>query len=179
MLISFLAQVEAGFEIGVDLEALILLAAAQAGLAELPRFRVETIQNLDWVTEVQKMFPPVTMGDCVLIRFPWHPEAKEIDGELPALTLHPGIAFGTGEHPTTQLCCAAIKDALNTTKLAGCNVLDFGSGSGVLAFVAILYGAAKAVGVEVDPDAVEVSRRNAIENGMQAECMPLAAASQA
>ena len=164
-------MVEAGFELGVDIEGLIMLAAAQAGLAELPRFTLENLQTVDWVVEVQKLFPPVRMRDCALIRFPWHAKAKDLlaEGEehLPSLTLHPGAAFGTGEHPTTQLCCSALQAALETEELAGCEVLDFGSGSGVLAFVALLYGAGRAVGVEVDPNAIEVAQRNAIQNGME------------
>ena len=83
------------------------------------------------------------------------------------LTLHPGMAFGTGEHPTTQLCCLALRRLLaDESPYRGCTVLDYGSGSGVLSFAALRFGAARAVGVEIDPQALAASVRNAEENGL-------------
>jgi len=126
------------------------------------------------VTQVQANWAPIVIPGCLLIRFPWHPPPAEITAErqisppLPALTLQPGMAFGTGEHPTTQLCCEAVQAALGRPELHGCDMLDYGSGSGVLAFAALLFGATNAVGVEIDREAVTTSIRNADENGLGA-----------
>ena len=129
---------EVGFAVDTDVEATLLLAAASAGLDAVPRFRIEELMPTDWVTKVQASWPPIEIPGCLLIRFPWHPPVDELKrGEssmdVPSLTLHPGMAFGTGEHATTQLCCEALRDAL-AGPLAGCTLLDYGSGSGVLAF---------------------------------------------
>jgi len=156
-------------------EAALLGAAAIAGLGALPRFTISTISQLDWVTEVQTNWPPIVLPGCLTIRFPWH-EAADLeavwaskaaksrvdpDDEI-VLTLHPGMAFGTGEHPTTQLCCSALRRLLAAESVhKDSTILDFGSGSGVLAFASLRFGAAKAVGVEIDPDALAVSLVNA------------------
>ena len=76
-------------------------------------------------------------------------DGSDVPATNPAL--HPGMAFGTGEHQTTQLCCEALKAALADDAARGCTVLDYGSGSGVLSFAALRFGAARAVGVEIDP----------------------------
>jgi len=167
-------SMEVGFAVGTDVEATLLFAAASAGLDAPPRFRIENLMETDWVTQVQANWPPIVIPGCLLIRFPWHPLEAEIAAErqispaLPALTLQPGMAFGTGEHPTTQLCCEAVQAALARPELRGCDVLDYGSGSGVLAFAALLFGAARARGVEIDREAVKTSIRNADENGLGA-----------
>jgi ribosomal protein L11 methyltransferase len=83
------------------------------------------------------------------------------------LTLQPGMAFGTGEHATTQLCCEELKKRFDGGVYDGTTLLDYGSGSGVLAFAALLYGASDAVGVEIDAEALRISRINAAANGMQ------------
>ena len=158
-------SIEVGFPVGTDVEATLLLAAASAGLDAPPRFRIENLVATDWVSEVQANWAPIVIPGSLLIRFPWHPPAAEIAAErgvspsLPALTLQPGMAFGTGEHPTTQLCCEAVRAALARPELRGCDVLDYGSGSGVLAFAALLFGAANAVGVEI-PNPVPITNPN-------------------
>lgn len=167
-------SMEVGFPVGTDVEATLLFAAASAGLDAPPRFRIENLVETDWVTQVQANWAPIVIPGCLLIRFPWHPPPAQITAErqisppLPALTLQPGMAFGTGEHPTTRLCCEAVQAALGRPKLRGCEILDYGSGSGVLAFAALLFGAANAVAVEIDREAVATSIRNADENGLGA-----------
>lgn len=160
------AVLEVGFAADADVEAALLLCAASAEL-ELPRFTIEQLGARDWVSEVQANWPPVVLPGCLLIRFPWHSEedVTTLGETVPAasLTLHPGMAFGTGEHATTQLCCAALLE----TDLKGRTVLDYGSGSGVLALAALLFGAARAVGVEIDREAISISEMNAKENGVQ------------
>ena len=134
-------------------------------------------------------WPPISLDGCLTIRFPWHSDADVAAAQSAVadeteplkaaaagahasasdvqLTLHPGMAFGTGEHATTQLCCLALRRLLNPpSSLRGCTVLDYGSGSGILSFAALQFGAARAVGVEIDVEALEVSRINAEANGL-------------
>ena len=141
------AALEVGFSADANVEAALLLCAASAEIA-LPRFTIEAVGKRDWVSEVQSNWPPVMLPGCLTIRFPWHTDADvaALGDEAPpaSVTLHPGMAFGTGEHATTQLCCAALLDS----ELEGATVLDYGSGSGVLAFAALLFGASRAVRAE-------------------------------
>jgi ribosomal protein L11 methyltransferase len=86
------------------------------------------------------------------------------------LLLDPGLAFGTGTHPTTALCLAE----LGQMELTGNTVVDYGCGSGILAVAALKLGAARALGVDNDPQALAASRDNASRNGLADECFPLA-----
>jgi len=180
------ASLEVGFTADADVEDTLLGAAAIAGLGALPRFSISSIDQRDWVTEVQNNWPPICLPGCLTIQFPWHTAADvaaareasgssgadtidgtdgEEDGVL--LTLQPGMAFGTGEHATTQLCCLALRRLLRAEGSGrGCTILDYGSGSGVLAFAALRFGAARAVGVEIDPEALATSVVNAEMNGL-------------
>ncbi|MCY1396542.1 Ribosomal protein L11 methyltransferase [compost metagenome] len=96
----------------------------------------------------------------------WHaaPEPEAVN-----LLLDPGLAFGTGTHPTTALCL----EWLDGQELAGCKVLDFGCGSGILAIAALLLGAEQAVGTDIDPQALEASRDNASRNGIEPARFPV------
>ncbi|EOD29023.1 hypothetical protein EMIHUDRAFT_468605 [Emiliania huxleyi CCMP1516] len=138
-------QLEVGFAPDVDVEATLLLAAAVAGETP-PRFEVELLGARDWVSQVQSDWAPVELAGCLRILFPWHADSagEGSCGALPpALQLQPGMAFGTGEHATTQLCVRGVHSLLAGGRLTGCDaMLDFGSGSGV------------------------VSRANAVDNGM-------------
>ena len=82
------------------------------------------------------------------------------------VTLEPGLAFGTGEHPTTRLCLSWLRD--NADAFRGGAVLDFGTGSGVLAIGALLMGAARACGVDMEAQSVDAAARNAALNGVEA-----------
>ena len=108
------AALEVGFSADADVEAALLLCAASAEI-ELPRFTIESLGKRDWVSEVQSNWPPVVLPGCLTIRFPWHTDADVAalgdDAPPTRVTLHPGMAFGTGEHATTQLCCAALMDS--------------------------------------------------------------------
>ena len=86
-----------------------------------------------------------------------------------SLRLDPGLAFGTGTHPTTALCL----EWLDAQPLSGLQVLDFGCGSGILAIAALLLGAKQAVGTDIDVQALEASRDNAGRNGIDPACLPL------
>ncbi|KAL1499644.1 hypothetical protein AB1Y20_011841 [Prymnesium parvum] len=158
------SEVEAAFVAGVDVLRCLSRCAEEAGV-ELGEVRLERVGERDWVREVQGSWSPVVLPRCLTIRFPWHSD-EEVAAlrEAPeaTITLHPGMAFGTGEHATTQMCCAALLEA----PLDGATLLDYGSGSGVLSLAALLFGASRAVAVEIDPEALAISEVNAAENGM-------------
>jgi ribosomal protein L11 methylase PrmA len=146
------SRLEVGFAPGVDVEATLLLAAAVAGEPP-PRFEVEVLGARDWVAQVQTDWTPIELAGCLRILFPWH-ESDDAH-PLPSIRLQPGMAFGTGEHATTQLCCRALHSLLNG-RLSNCSaMLDYGSGSGILALAALLFGCQRAVGVEIDPYALK------------------------
>ena len=170
------ATLEVGFGPRSDVEGTLLSAAAISGMETLPRFSISMISSRDWVTEVQSNWPPIAMPGLT-IKFPWHHQSDleaawvstgaDSASEI-ILELQPGMAFGTGEHATTQLCCAALRRLFATpaAQHVGGSVLDFGSGSGVLALAALEFGASSAVGIEIDPDALAVSLANAEINGL-------------
>lgn len=172
------ASLEVGFSPSADVEGTLLAAAAISGLSSLPRFSISALAQRDWVSDVQSSWPPIYLPGCLTIRFPWHKDADVAAARASAATaaddvelmLHPGMAFGTGEHATTQLCCLAIRRLLgDSSAFRGSSLLDYGSGSGVLAFAALRFGARRAVGVEIDPDALAVSVVNAEMNGLAAD----------
>lgn len=111
-------------------------------------------------------FQPMRFGRRLWIVPSWH-DAPEPDAVN--LLLDPGLAFGTGTHPTTALCL----EWLDSQDLSDCNVLDFGCGSGILAIAALLLGAKQAVGTDIDVQALEASRDNAGRNHIAEELFPL------
>lgn len=157
------SSLEVGFAPDVDVEATLLLAAAVTGQPP-PRFEIEALGQRDWVSHVQSTWPPVELAGCLRIVFPWH--ERDETHPLPTLMLQPGMAFGTGEHATTQLCCRAVHELMVGRMKGIGEMLDYGSGSGIIAFAALLFGCERAVGVEIDPYALRVSRSNAADNGM-------------
>jgi ribosomal protein L11 methyltransferase len=135
---------------------------ARAALGELPAAwspRVEEVVGDAWRDEWKKHFEPFRICDSVVVRPPWR-EHVAAPGEK-VVVLEPGRAFGTGLHETTSL----VAEILTDTPLGGQPVLDVGCGSGILALVALELGAARARAIDVDPDAVAVTRENAERNG--------------
>ena len=134
--------------------------------ASLPELQVERIEDQDWERSWMDNFQPMRFGRRLWIVPSWHaaPEPDAVN-----LLLDPGLAFGTGTHPTTALCL----QWLDGQDLAGQRVLDFGCGSGILAIAALLLGADRAVGTDIDPQALEASRDNAGRNGIEPERFPL------
>lgn len=153
------------FEADTDPDNLIAHLQLLTG-AELPQHQIEQIEDQDWERSWMDNFQPMRFGQRLWIVPSWHeapaPEAVN-------LLLDPGLAFGTGTHPTTSLCL----QWLDGQALEGCTVLDFGCGSGILAIAALLLGAEHAVGTDIDPQALEASRDNAGRNGIAAERFPL------
>ncbi|MBF0675327.1 50S ribosomal protein L11 methyltransferase [Pseudomonas sp.] len=132
----------------------------------LPEHQIERIEDQDWERSWMDNFQPMRFGRRLWIVPSWH-EAPEPDAVN--LLLDPGLAFGTGTHPTTALCL----QWLDSQALEGCTVLDFGCGSGILAIAALLLGAEHAVGTDIDPQAVEASRDNATRNGIDPARFPV------
>ncbi|CAN5225813.1 50S ribosomal protein L11 methyltransferase [soil metagenome] len=122
---------------------------------------IRPVDEQDWVTATQAQFDPITIGRLVIVPS-WHEVPADADI---VIRLDPGMAFGTGSHPTTQLCL----EWLERTELAGCSVLDYGCGSGILAIGAAKLGAARVEGLDIDTDAVKAARANALANGVDAE----------
>ncbi len=130
---------------------------------------VTTIREEDWATGWRQHFTPTRIGRKLVIKPTWEPFSPEPDDLI--IELDPGMAFGTGTHPTTRLCL----EALEKLGRPG-DVLDVGTGSGILAMAASKLGASRVVGTDIDPDAVEVAKENCAMNGVTAELVttPLA-----
>lgn len=143
-------------------DALLAAAAGRAGLRETPDFRTERVEDADWVRITQAQFAPVRVAERLWIVPSW---CDPPDPEALAIVLDPGLAFGTGTHPTTQLCI----EWLACRVAGGERVLDYGCGSGILAIAAMKLGAAAAIGVDIDPDAVVAARANAARNDVAAQ----------
>ena len=153
------------FEADTDETALLAHLALLCG-GSLPQHQIEHIEDQDWERSWMDNFQPMRFGQRLWIVPSWHaaPEPEAVN-----LLLDPGLAFGTGTHPTTALCL----EWLDNQKLDDCSVLDFGCGSGILAIAALLLGAPRAVGTDIDPQALEASRENANRNGIAPERFPL------
>jgi len=118
------------------------------------------VEEADWATAWKAFYKPFRVGRCLLVTPPWeHPELASDD--IP-LVIDPGMAFGTGSHPTTQLCLAALEDFVQP----GHSVADIGTGSGILAIAAAKLGASPVAANDNDPLAVRIARENAAANGV-------------
>src|SRR5450756_1605150 len=146
-----------------DADPMQILAAAcaQVRLALLPDYRAEPVGDEDWVRLSQSQFEPIRISEKLWIVPSW---ANALDAQAVNLVLDPGLAFGTGSHPTTRLCL----QWLERTIRGGERVLDYGCGSGILAIAALRLGAREALGVDVDPLALVTARANAVRNRVDA-----------
>ncbi|MFB9136497.1 50S ribosomal protein L11 methyltransferase [Vibrio olivae] len=128
-------------------------------LAQDFAYKVEQLEDKDWEREWMDNFHPMKFGDRLWICPSWRdiPEPDAIN-----VMLDPGLAFGTGTHPTTALCL----EWLEGLDLAGKTVIDFGCGSGILAIAAIKLGAERVIGIDIDPQALQASKDNAERNGV-------------
>ncbi|USX15363.1 50S ribosomal protein L11 methyltransferase [Oxalobacteraceae bacterium OTU3CAMAD1] len=145
-----------------DQTAIVAAAAEQIKLATLPKFTTRKVEEQDWVRLTQSQFAPIHIGKNIWVVPSWH-EAPDPDGLI--LELDPGLAFGTGSHPTTRLCM----EWLEANPAPGKTVLDYGCGSGILAMVAKKVGAGEVVGVDIDPQAIESAADNAERNKCEIE----------
>ena len=137
-------------------------ACAQAGLVEVPAYQTDTLADQDWVRLTQSQFEPILAAPGLWITPTWHvpPDPLALN-----IRLDPGQAFGTGSHPTTQLCLAWLVGHVQP----GMSVLDYGCGSGILAIAAKKLGAGQVVGVDLDPAAVVTAQDNARHNEVVAD----------
>ena len=150
-------RVSALFDSDKDVGTIMRNASAIIGLKQIPQHRIATLADNDWVRLTQSQFEPISISPRLWIVPTWH---TPTDPGAINIVLDPGLAFGTGSHPTTRLCLRW----LDTNLQGGESVLDYGCGSGILAIAALKLGAARAVGVDVDLQAVNASRDNADAN---------------
>ena len=156
------SRIVALLEAEADPSAILTAAAKAIGLNRIPEFTVEQVAEQNWVQLTQSQFDPIRVSDRLWIVPSWH---ESPDPEAINLVLDPGMAFGTGSHPTTRLCL----EWLERNVTPGCSILDYGCGSGILAIAAARLGAGKVAGVDIDPQAVEAARANAERNAVTAQ----------
>jgi len=149
------------FEPAADLIGRIAAAAAEAGIDDLPEIELDDVPEQDWVRLTQSQFDPIRVNERLWIVPSWHaaPDPAAVN-----LVLDPGLAFGTGSHPTTFLCLQWLCDTLRETPGKPLSVLDYGCGSGILGIAAARFGAAAVTGVDIDENALIAARDNAAIN---------------
>jgi ribosomal protein L11 methyltransferase len=146
-------------DLQLDPDACLRAAARSAGLAATPPHTAAEIADEDWVRSTQAQFAAVEIGERLWIGPSW----REPPADRIAVRLDPGLAFGTGTHPSTQLVLCFLERRIR----GGEGVLDYGCGSGILAIAAAKLGAARVDGVDVDPQALATARDNARGNGIE------------
>lgn len=151
--------VTAMFDADTESAALIEQLKAHTGIPQFI-YHIETIEEQDWVRATQSQFEPICITPKLWIVPSWHEAPSE---DAINIALDPGLAFGTGSHPTTHLCLRWLTEQ----NLANQSVLDYGCGSGILAIAVKKLGAAKVVGVDIDEQAVEASIYNARQNHVE------------
>ena len=152
-----------------------VLARIDEALAEVRSFMeigegavtVSETEDIDWINNWKQYFHQFYIDDLLVI--PSWEEVKETDRDKKILHIDPGTAFGTGMHETTQLCIRQIKKHLTPETV----LLDVGTGSGILAILALMYGAKYALGTDLDPCAVEAVAQNKEANGIPEEAFDL------
>ncbi|MEF1338564.1 50S ribosomal protein L11 methyltransferase, partial [Vibrio rotiferianus] len=147
------------YDAEADTNFIITQIKASNMLADDFAYKVEQLEDKDWEREWMDNFHPMKFGERLWICPSWReiPEPDAVN-----VMLDPGLAFGTGTHPTTALCL----EWLEGLDLSGKTVIDFGCGSGILAIAAIKLGAEKVIGIDIDPQALQASHDNAERNGV-------------
>ncbi|EGU59637.1 ribosomal protein L11 methyltransferase [Vibrio nigripulchritudo ATCC 27043] len=147
------------YDAEIDAKQVLAQISASGLLEEGFAHKVEQLEEKDWEREWMENFHPMQFGKRLWICPSWRdiPDPTAVN-----VMLDPGLAFGTGTHPTTSLCL----EWLDGLDLEGKTVIDFGCGSGILAIAAIKLGASKVIGIDIDPQAIQASRANAERNGV-------------
>ncbi len=153
-----LSRVNALFAADSDIAAIVAATARERELA-VPPFETLPVAEEDWVRNTQAQFGPIEIAPGFFIVPSW---AAPPDPAALNLRLDPGLAFGTGSHPTTRLCLEWLRESVR----GGETVLDYGCGSGILAIAAARLGAGEVTGTDLDPQAIVASRANAHANGV-------------
>ena len=142
-----------------DMDAFCAALLAELGLDQLPAHHIEELADRAWEREWLRDFGPMQFGERLWIC----PTGSHVDDkDAIVVNLDPGLAFGTGTHPTTALCL----EWLDGIDLAGKTLLDYGCGSGVLAIAGLKLGCAAATGMDIDPQAITATRQNAADNNV-------------
>lgn len=151
------SRVIALFDRDADIGFIAAAAASEAGLGATPSFEISEVAGQDWVRLTQSQFEPIRVNERLWIVPSWHaaPDPGAIN-----LALDPGMAFGTGSHPTTRLCLEWLCDSVRPDD----SVLDYGCGSGILAITAARLGAGRVAGVDIDDNALTAAADNAARN---------------
>ncbi len=147
------------YEVTTDMKEVIMQLQSSAQPDSDFSYNLEQVDDQNWERACMDSFHPLCFGTRLWICPSW---CAVPDPDAVNIMLDPGLAFGTGSHPTTALCLSWL-DSLN---LAGKTLIDFGCGSGILAISALKLGAVQAMGIDIDPQALEASRDNAGRNGV-------------
>jgi ribosomal protein L11 methyltransferase len=144
-----------------------VLQAFPSQLLQQTNQRVEILEDKDWEREWMQHYRPMQFGQRLWVCPSW---LAPPDPDAVNLLLDPGLAFGTGTHPTTALCLRE----LDGMQLDHQTVVDYGCGSGILAVAALKLGASLVLGVDNDPQALAATRDNGLRNGIPSQCLPVA-----
>jgi ribosomal protein L11 methyltransferase len=134
------------------------------GLRPIGELRTRLVDEADWAEAWKAHFPVLRVGRRLVVRPTWRRHRRRPDDVV--LALDPGMAFGTGLHPTTRLCLQGIESLADRGSLTTARVLDVGCGSGILSIAALKLGAATALGLDTDPIAIEATIANARQNAL-------------
>jgi ribosomal protein L11 methyltransferase len=145
---------------GIDQGAALQRRADDALQAFSVRTSIQRVEEQDWAEACRQSFEPQRVGQRLVVQPPWSTDATGPDDI--AIIIEPGIAFGTGDHPTTRACLQAAERLVRP----GARVLDVGCGSGILSVAALRLGAAHVLALDIDPLAVKATRENAERNGV-------------
>lgn len=162
-------RVVALFPQGASVAEIVPEALRAVSLPATTPYGMDRIDDQDWVRLTQAQFTPQQITQRLWVVPTWH---EIVDARAINIRLDPGLAFGTGTHPTTQLCLRWLEATLTPDT----TVIDYGCGSGILAIAALKLGAARAVGVDIDEQALLAARHNAQQN--QADVAFMAAADE-
>ena len=133
-------------------------------ISPLPEPQYRLVQQSDWSEAWKQHYQPIAIGSSLMIIPAWldSPDPGRI-----AVRIDPGMAFGTGTHPTTQLCLELLEYAIQRADIVPQAIIDVGCGSGILSIAAIKMGVSHALAVDIDAEAITASRENAVLNGVE------------
>lgn len=153
-----LTRVTGLFDAGSDMDRIVEQLTAISP-RPLPAHRIELLEDKDWEREWMSHYHPIQCGERLWICPSWR---EPVDAKAVNLKLDPGLAFGTGTHPTTFLCL----QWLDRQDLENCHVVDYGCGSGILGIAALLLGATHVTAIDNDPQALVATRDNLGRNAL-------------
>lgn len=151
------AEVTILLEENANVDEIIQWVGEVIGSPALPEYQLAQVMEQDWVRLTQAQFEPIRISSRLWVVPSWH---EPPDTAAISLRLDPGLAFGTGSHPTTRLCLTWLDQFLQSSD----SVLDYGCGSGILAIAALKLGADRVTGMDIDPNAITASLDNARNN---------------